>query len=123
SIKNIIIAAVTFLIVGGGLILFAQNQAESNIQIRGLIQTLSQTPDGVSVLVETPDNMEVMEYDRAQVLITNDTPIWLEQTLIESAQLEAGMQVEISFTGAVAESYPVQATAKKVTIIQSDQLK
>ncbi|MGL5914647.1 MAG: DUF3221 domain-containing protein, partial [Culicoidibacterales bacterium] len=40
-----------------------------------------------------------------------------------SAQLEAGMQVEISFTGAVAESYPVQATAKKVTIIQSDQLK
>ncbi|MGL5382225.1 MAG: DUF3221 domain-containing protein [Culicoidibacterales bacterium] len=100
-----------------------QSQRQPDVQIRGIIQTLTKTETGVSALIQTPAGMEVADYDYAQVAITPTTSIWLEQESFELDRLEVGMQVEVSFKGAVLESYPVQASAKTVTIIQSDQLK
>jgi len=61
-------------------------------------------------------------YDAAAVTITRDTAFFrrvdgeLQPTRVELLQLE-GATVEVWFTGPVAESYPVQATAGAVAIL------
>ena len=61
-------------------------------------------------------------YDAAAVTITKDTAFFrrvdgeLQPTRVDLPQLE-GATVEVWFTGPVAESYPVQATAGAVAIL------
>lgn len=85
--------------------------------ISGTIVSLSPTDDGGSVSVEAPAP-SAAGYDKAWVRITRDTTL-LRQTsgdpaTIEFADLAVGQHVDVWFTGAVAESYPVQATADVV---------
>lgn len=56
-------------------------------------------------------------YDNAWVTVTEDTVVYAdEETNYEV--LETGDYVNVFFTGDVAESYPVQATAKQINIIE-----
>ena len=58
-------------------------------------------------------------YDSAIITISSDTKILKENEETEIEVLEEGLIVEVTFDGPVAESYPVQATAKEITIIEN----
>jgi hypothetical protein len=60
-------------------------------------------------------------FDKASVRITSETRIWVQQGAerrpASVEDLADGRQVEARFTGPVAESYPVQATASEIVIL------
>ena len=67
------------------------------------------------------EKIEGNDYDKAVVKITSQTRIW-EQTAdgyipATIADLKFGATVTAAFTGPVAESYPVQATAAELTVL------
>jgi hypothetical protein len=67
-------------------------------------------------------------YDKASIKITSSTLIYQVDNQLSSndqfvqipfSELQTGMMVEVTFTGPVLESYPVQATAKKVLVLDA----
>jgi len=89
--------------------------------IRGTITSITAAAGGGSILVETPADSPVFDYDRAAVRIADDTKVLYETDggAYEEGtfdDLAEGQLVDVWFTGAVAESYPVQGTAKVVLI-------
>jgi hypothetical protein len=74
-----------------------------------------------SILVEGPQTTDA-RYDRAAVTITKDTRIFglvdghVAEIHPDITELQ-GKRVEVGFTGPVAESYPVQATAAWITVL------
>jgi hypothetical protein len=64
-----------------------------------------------------------MPFDRASVTIREGTSIYDDRAreLVEARfeDLEVGQRVQAVFTGPVAESYPVQATASQILILES----
>ena len=61
-------------------------------------------------------------FDRAAVRITGETRIWEQQGSEHRAvavdALATGQRVEARFSGPVADSYPVQATAAEIIILR-----
>jgi len=95
--------------------------------IRGVISTLS-AADGSwsagvlgSVLIEGKLQSDT-SFDKASVTVTDKTKIYLEDAqgrhLVDFSYLRVGQIVAATFTGAVAESYPVQATASEIVILK-----
>lgn len=89
---------------------------------KGAAGTQGQT-DNVIGFLQIEGKLEAdTQYDQAMVTVTNATRI-VEQ--VDGAQrsvtfdtLQVGQTVEVQFTGPVMESYPVQATASEVVILQ-----
>ncbi len=80
--------------------------------------------NGNSILVEfLREDKESTKYDKASVSIVKDTEITKvvnnEGKNAKKEDINLGDEVSIIFTGAVAESYPVQATAKEITIFKN----
>lgn len=77
-----------------------------------------------SVLIEG-ELEEDTRFDRASVTVTDATRIYRREgdgfTAAAFADLEAGQLVQAVFTGPVAESYPVQATAEEIVILSSTE--
>lgn len=73
-----------------------------------------------SVLVEGPTGASAA-YDKASVNITASTTLLRKiadgYEGVSFADLDVGMRVDVWFTGPVAESYPVQATADAVVVV------
>lgn len=94
------------------------------IDIRGVITAL--TPAGEpgaglgSVRIEGAKQPDT-RYDKASVRITSETRVFQQlgdfRRPLTFADLALGDKVEARFTGPVAESYPVQATASEVVIL------
>jgi len=89
--------------------------------IRGNITTLeplngSRDIIGI-ILIESTINT-----DKARTTITDKTRILVQegdkQRPADFAALQVGQTVEATFTGPIAESYPVQATAGQVVILR-----
>ena len=59
--------------------------------------------------------------DRAMVRVTADTVVWAPEgegrRSLTFSDVRAGARVAVRFTGPVAESYPVQATAADVEVL------
>lgn len=74
---------------------------------------------GTTVLIEN-DPLEQSGSDKASVEVLPDTEISRQQGQVPATpeDLEAGQLVEATFSGPVAESYPVQATANSITILE-----
>ena len=76
---------------------------------------------GASLLIEENPN-EQSGSEKASVEVTDETRIFRRQgghlTPAGLDDLEVGNQVETSFAGPVAESYPVQATAGSIIILE-----
>ncbi|PKQ19619.1 MAG: hypothetical protein CVT66_09235 [Actinobacteria bacterium HGW-Actinobacteria-6] len=72
-----------------------------------------------SILVEGPAG-STSAYDKASVSITASTTLLRKTTDgyegTSFADLDVGMSVDVWFTGPVAESYPVQATASALVV-------
>lgn len=96
--------------------------------IRGVVTDVSGAGEEyVSFRVVWTDDEAVgaqADYETAQVTATADTE-WLVRaadgsiTTAQASDVTVGTVVETWFTGAVAESYPVQATAATIMIIGS----
>lgn len=99
--------------------------SEEQVDIRGTIIALSPAEAGGEVLgsflVEGRIEQDT-EYDRAVVRVTADTEVLIQRgggrRLGSFADLAVGQRVEVAFTGPVAESYPVQATAGRVVVLE-----
>ncbi len=93
--------------------------------IRGIVEGFSNSQSESAVtgfILIVGDAEEEFLYDRALVSITQDTEIYqrLDGQLVKFnfSDLKHGMTIEAWFTGSVAESYPVQAEAQFVVILQ-----
>lgn len=119
---TIIVAAVV-----GGLALAgcAPSVPEAEPDIRGVVTEVSaRGDDGVSLRVVWTDDAALgvqAGYDAAQVTVSGDTEV-LSRAIDGSVaaagadDIAVGTVVEAWFTGAVAESYPVQATVRTIVI-------
>jgi hypothetical protein len=74
------------------------------------------------LLIEGPQTKDTV-YDKASVKLTPQTSIKMlvgkELKDAKLADLKVGSKVEAVFIGPVAESYPVQATAGEIVIIEA----
>lgn len=98
----------------------SEEAATDTIGIRGEIKEIYTSEDGTSItgiLVEGEVQEDTM-YDSANVSIDDNTEIYMGEEKISAEDLETGLMVEVVFEGPVAESYPVQGTAKIITIIE-----
>lgn len=90
------------------------------IGIRGEIQEIYTGEDELTlsgILVEGEVQDDTM-YDSANITIDDNTEIYKGDEKVSLEELEIGLMVEVVFEGPVAESYPVQGTAKRITIIE-----
>lgn len=95
--------------------------------IRGVVTSVSGAGDAVSMRVVWADDVAIgaqAGYDAAQVTANEDTEVFSRAAdgstaAAGAADITVGTVVEAWFEGAVAESYPVQATAGAIVIIGS----
>ena len=105
--------------------------SDDQVDIRGTILNIIPTQVKSDILgtiyVEGP-LYEDTSYDKAYISITPSTLIFKIDNLLSSnsqfipipfRELQTGMIVEVTFTGPVLESYPVQATAKKIVVFDT----
>ncbi|NLX62988.1 MAG: DUF3221 domain-containing protein [Tissierellia bacterium] len=95
-------------------------EAADTIGIRGEIKEIYTSEDGLTItgiLVEGEVQDDTM-YDSGSITINEDTEIYMGEEEVTPEELSVGLMVEIIFDGPVAESYPVQGTAKKIIIIE-----
>jgi len=115
----ITLALALFMLVGACAL--APKPPAEDASIRGIITSVTPGADGVvSVLIESA-GPAVFDYDKASVRVDRDTRVLRETDVDAYARVSAddlvtGMTVDAWFTGAVAESYPVQATAATIVI-------
>lgn len=91
---------------------------EKTYDIIGTITSMDVTNEQVNILVEgdlTPET----NFDKASIRIDDQTKVYADQEEAVKDDLIVGMTVKVNFEGPVAESYPVQAYAKTVTMVLS----
>ena len=94
---------------------------DADPSIRGTITTLSPGAEGeVTILVEA-DGVPLFDYDKASVRVTAETTVLTSSDgapylAAAPEDLSVGQEVDVWFTGPVAESYPVQTAAGTVLI-------
>ena len=89
--------------------------------ITGVVADLTVGADSLPVLLVTADPGATDSVDRASVRVTRDTVVWTADGVRGAASdLAKGGRVAVWFSGPVAESYPVQATAGVVQIRPSE---
>jgi hypothetical protein len=100
--------------------------ASGPADITGTVRTfegIAGNSDGrLATMLVVADGDAPSQYDRAQVTITSATVIWRPvgegRVTLDVGALHAGDRVAVTFTGPVAESYPVQATASDVELLE-----
>jgi hypothetical protein len=124
--KVVLIMICTALI--GFTVLFIKTapavKGSSGIDIRG---TITHTQQGSTnqilgtVLIEGTVEKDT-RYDKASVTVTGTTKIYMmrsgKKVSADFSSLSVGQKVEAAFTGPVRESYPVQATAMEIIILE-----
>lgn len=131
------IVLVGLLLAGCAIDLGSQDLPEGDPDIRGVVTSYEQggepTDEGADLSAADYPSMQVVwtddpsvgalaDYDAAYVRTTETTQFlkkvdgeYVDQGVLED--LAVGSVVEVWFTGPVAESYPVQATAGTVVVI------
>ena len=92
--------------------------ADDVIGIRGTITSRSETDSGITILVEG-EIMADTQYDKASVRVAKEAIAQNDVMgrVLELSDLTVGTTVEVVFEGPVAESYPVQGTARIVRVL------
>ena len=101
----------------------AQGQDPDPASIRGMITQINLADDQLEGTLMVEGVIETdTSYDKASVRLTKKTKITKideagKVQILSVKDLTEDMKVEMVFIGPVAESYPVQATAKSVTVL------
>ena len=87
--------------------------------IRGTIQSVSQTDAGVAAILVAGPLADGTTLDKAMLSITDETRVLssIDEPLGSDA-LATGLRVEVWITGPVRESYPVQAEADVIRLLE-----
>lgn len=85
--------------------------------VAGYITDISTVGDYGTILVEGELGKNGADYDKAYVSIDKDSVIYYNDNGSFS-DFEIGQYVQVFFEGPVAESYPVQAYGRQVSIIE-----
>lgn len=97
------------------------NESKEKLGIRGEITKVSLNDSGkiTGILVEGKVEQDTV-YDKASVYIGDQAKIYKNDTKeeLERSALKEGLKVEIIFKGMVRESYPVQADAKIIRVME-----
>lgn len=101
----------------------SDSDVEGDPDIRGTITDVSSGSGEILGSARIEGTIEPdTSYDAAVVRIDSDTEIFRtvggELTEASFSDLSVGQQVEAWFTGAVADSYPVQAKAARIVILE-----
>ncbi len=99
----------------------SKESSEEKVGIRGEIAKASYNDRGkISGILIEGKVEEDTQHDKASVYIGEKTKIYRNFTKeeLEISTLKEGIKVEIIFEGPVRESYPVQADAKIIRVIQ-----
>lgn len=86
--------------------------------VAGFIMELTENDDFGTILVEGELGKNGADYDKGYVRINADTVIFSNEEVDFNA-FEVGQYVQVFFEGPVAESYPVQGTARQVNIVDA----
>lgn len=87
--------------------------------IRGTIQSVSRTESGIGAVLIAGPLADGTTLDKAMLSITDKTRVLSAAgEELEPDVLEAGMRVEAWITGPVRESYPVQADADVIKLLE-----
>ena len=99
----------------------ASNSEFVEYGVAGYITEISEDESSstISILVKG-DEDNGATYTQGWVTITEDTKIYIDES-VTMDQLEVDMYVNVFFDGPVAESFPVQGTAKQVNIIEKEE--
>jgi beta-N-acetylhexosaminidase len=103
-----------------GLVACGGNIDKNKVAIRGEITDVSQDQDNIVTFIFVEGSLESdTTYDKASITISNKTKVINKDNKkkISRADLKVDMQVEVVFEGPVRESYPVQADAKEVRVL------
>jgi hypothetical protein len=129
-IRKTIVTALVALTAAFGLSALLPEAVQgqgAQVDIRGKVTKLNpanevQKAQGIEavILIEGP-KLPTTNHDKAWTKITKKTKLWKQQGANRQPaslmDLKAGAEVSAQFTGPVAESYPVQATAGELTIL------
>lgn len=116
---KLIIVTVIIIIISLGAARCGKNDQKEKVGIRGYVKEIVIYNGGVNILVE--GNIEKdTEFDKASAAINKDTAIRKDNVngKLEASDIKKGDKVEVIFTGALAESYPVQGVAKSIRILK-----
>jgi hypothetical protein len=120
--RTYLIAGAVALIaaVAVGVVLLNSSEAPPSTTpgITGAITTLQRATDGtISMLVEGGEQPPGAVSDKAMVTVDDKTKVYDQQgDRVEASVLAVGQNVDVWFTGPVAESYPVQGGAAYVQL-------
>jgi hypothetical protein len=78
-----------------------------------------ETSSTMTILVKG-DEDNGATYTEGWVTITESTKIYMSEG-VDKESLELNMYVNVFFDGPVAESFPVQGTAKQINIVEKDE--
>ncbi len=84
--------------------------------IEGRVTAVSQSGEQIGTIRVEERPEETAGSAKASARITQSTDLWRGSTRADFRALAVGQWVRVWFTGPVAESYPVQATASTVVI-------
>lgn len=116
-------AAATSVLLAAALVFAACGDAPTpsgGPDITGVVWQVTDAGDGAGSLYVVGLQGGAGSYDRASVAVTADTAWRLADGGASRPPLDrelVGRRVAVTFTGAVAESYPVQATAGRVRLL------
>nr|WP_276537083.1 DUF3221 domain-containing protein [Anaerosalibacter massiliensis] len=94
------------------------NKKEEQVGIKGKITEIHIVEEEITSVLIEGDIEENAMYDKANVAIKDSTKIYKDDEEINAEDLEEGQIIEVIFDGPVAESHPVQGTAKTINIIE-----
>lgn len=120
--RKIVILLFCFIFVLGfaGCNKESNKKSNSKLGIRGEIKKVSKNDKGniTGIFVEGKIERDT-EYDKASIYITEKTKIFEGdgKKKLEPSSLKEGMKVEVDFEGPVRESYPIQADAKVIRVL------
>ena len=120
TIRSLCVGVAALALVAG-LASFGAGADERDVDIRGTISSVAPAADGGellgTILVEGERSRDTA-YDKASIRITRKTKILGQDgKALAFEQLTPGLAVEAKFEGPVAESYPVQATAVGLLVL------
>ena len=112
----------TVLLLAAASVLSACSSSQAQPDLIGKINGVQQVPQGEKpgrLLVDSPGNQTP---DKYVISVTTETSIQRQvgQTLQSASfsDLHAGQEIKIWLSGPVRESYPAQADAKKIVIVE-----
>ncbi len=118
KVMTVIIAILLVIVIALLLIVYFNNNKVNNgaeTNIKGTVTNITINGNVGFIYVEGTFSPE-SDYDKASIKITEDTVIEKDNVKVTINDIKEGDLVKVTFTGPVAESYPVQATASYINI-------